>query len=76
MLRDHLGDAAVNVPTTEIPDEVVRANAPASDPMAREVGNFRHLSAEKARRVLGWEPRSTEEAILATADSLLGLAIS
>jgi nucleoside-diphosphate-sugar epimerase len=74
ILREHLGDAAANVPTSELPDEVVRANAPASDPMAREVGNFRHLSAEKARRVLGWEPRSTEEAILATGESLLSLA--
>ncbi|HEY6892098.1 MAG TPA: aldehyde reductase [Solirubrobacter sp.] len=73
ILREQLGDAAAQVPTTELPDDIVRANAPASDPMAREVGNFRHLSAEKARRVLGWEPRSTEEAILATAESLLGL---
>ena len=39
--------------------------------MAREVGRFRHLDAGKARRVLGWQPRSTEEAILATAESLL-----
>jgi nucleoside-diphosphate-sugar epimerase len=74
ILREHLGDAAANVPTTELPDEVVRANAPVSDPMAREVGNFRHLSAEKARRVLGWNPRSTEETILATAESLLGFS--
>jgi dihydroflavonol-4-reductase len=29
------------------------------------------VSAEKARRVLGWRPRSREEAILATAESLL-----
>jgi dihydroflavonol-4-reductase len=74
ILREHFGDAAANVPTIELPDEVVRANAPASDPMAREVGHFRHLSAEKARRVLGWNPRSTEATILATAESLLGLS--
>jgi dihydroflavonol-4-reductase len=42
--------------------------------MAREVGRFRHLSAEKARSVLGWSPRSTEETILATAESLLELS--
>ena len=74
ILREHLGDAAAKVPTTELPDEVIRANAPASDPMAREVGRFRHLSAGKARSVLGWNPRSTEETILATAESLLRLS--
>ena len=74
VLREHLGDAAAQVPTTEIPDAVLRAAA-ASDPslerIAREVGRLRHLSAAKARRVLGWQPRSTEQAVLATAESLL-----
>jgi nucleoside-diphosphate-sugar epimerase len=74
ILRDNLGDAAAQVPTTELSDDAVRAAAaadPSRDPMAREVGRVRHLDAGKARRVLGWEPRSTEEAILATAESLL-----
>ncbi|MFN5449739.1 MAG: aldehyde reductase, partial [Bradyrhizobium sp.] len=29
-------------------------------------------SADKAKRLLGWSPRSNEEAILATAESLIG----
>jgi nucleoside-diphosphate-sugar epimerase len=79
VLRDHLGAAAANVPATEIPDDALLAAA-ASDPslerIAREVGKVRHLSSEKARRVLGWEPRSTDEAILATAESLLRLGVA
>lgn len=76
ILRERLGDAAAKVPTTEIPDDAVRAAAaddPSLERIAREVGKLRHLSAEKARRVLGWAPRSTEEAVVATAESLLRL---
>lgn len=71
ILRDRLG---ADVPTTEIPDEVLREAAkanPALEPTAREVGRLRHLSAEKARRVLGWQPRPLEETVVATAESLL-----
>jgi nucleoside-diphosphate-sugar epimerase len=79
LLRERLADAAAQVPTTEIPDEVLRAAA-ATDPsiqrIAREVGRIRHLSADKARRVLGWEPRPTEDAIMATAESLLRLGVA
>jgi dihydroflavonol-4-reductase len=74
ILHEFLGGAAERVPMTEIPDDVLRAAAavdPALQRMASEAGRLPHLSAEKARRVLGWRPRSREEAILATADSLL-----
>jgi nucleoside-diphosphate-sugar epimerase len=74
VLRERLGAAAAEVPTTTLPDDVVRAGAGPGDTIAREVGTLRHLSAEKARRTLGWEPRSTEAAVLATAESLLALA--
>jgi nucleoside-diphosphate-sugar epimerase len=78
VLRDHLGAAAANVPTTEIPDDVLRAAAgsdPSLEGIAREVGKLRHLSSDKARRVLNWTPRSTDEAVLATAESLLRLGV-
>ncbi|MDA0182834.1 aldehyde reductase [Solirubrobacter phytolaccae] len=70
ILRERLG---ADVPTAEIPDDVLREAAktnPALDSIAREVGNFRHLSAEKARRVLGWAPRPLEETVVDTAESL------
>jgi dihydroflavonol-4-reductase len=38
-----------------------------------ELGKEKQASNAKARRVLGWAPRSNEEAILASAESLLRL---
>jgi dihydroflavonol-4-reductase len=76
LLRAHLGVAAARVPTREVPDLAVRAlalvNAEARD-ILPDLGKVRRASNEKARRVLGWEPRSNEEGILATAQSLVRL---
>jgi hypothetical protein len=38
-----------------------------------ELGKRRNATGEKARRLLGWAPRSPEEAIVATAESLVRL---
>jgi dihydroflavonol-4-reductase len=70
VLRERLG---VDVPTAEIPDDAIRAAAmhdPSLRRIASEVGRRHRVSAEKARRVLGWRPRSWEEAVVATARSL------
>ena len=40
-----------------------------------QLGRIRHLSAAKARRLLGWTPRGNEEIIVATAESLLRLGL-
>jgi hypothetical protein len=49
------------------------------DPAARqilpELGRPKNATHEKASRVLGWAPRSNEEAIVATAESLLRLGL-
>jgi nucleoside-diphosphate-sugar epimerase len=79
LLHERLGDAAAHVPTTEIPDDALRAAAatdPSAQRIAREVGRVRHLSADKARRVLGWQPRPIEDSIMATAESLLRLGVA
>jgi len=34
-----------------------------------ELGKMKNASNEKAKRVLGWAPRSSEESIVATAES-------
>jgi len=34
-----------------------------------------NATSEKARRLLGWNPRSAEEAIVATAESLVRLQL-
>jgi nucleoside-diphosphate-sugar epimerase len=78
VLKAHMGAAAEKVPTRQLPDWVVRLAAlrdPAIKLIVPELGKVRKASNEKAIRVLGWEPRSNEEAILATAQSLLRLGL-
>lgn len=74
ILRDQLGDRASRVATREMPDEeVIRlaAEAPAMAAMVPQLGIVRESTSEKAIRLLDWAPRSAEEAILASARSLL-----
>jgi len=74
MLRARLGVAARRVPRFQLPDWMVRL-AGRRDPSVRQLlpllGKIRNATSEKARRVLGWSPRSNEEALIATAESLL-----
>ncbi|MBB3770503.1 dihydroflavonol-4-reductase [Angulomicrobium tetraedrale] len=77
-LRAHLGHEAARVPRFELPDPLVRLAALAM-PMARaavpQLGIVRNASSAKARRLLGWTPRPAEEAILASAESLIRLGL-
>jgi nucleoside-diphosphate-sugar epimerase len=76
LLRDRLGAAARKVPRRELPDWVVRLGAlfnPAARQILPELGKFKNASNAKARRVLQWAPRSNDESLLATADSLVRL---
>lgn len=78
LLRARLGAAGRRVPTRTLPDWLVRLVALA-DPAVRvvvpELGKAKEASHEKAERLLGWTPRSNEEAVLATAESLLALGL-
>jgi dihydroflavonol-4-reductase len=78
LLRARLGEAGARVPTRVLPDWVLRL-ASIFTPLVRqalpELGEVRKASGEKARRLLGWKPRPSEEAILATAESLLRLGL-
>jgi nucleoside-diphosphate-sugar epimerase len=78
LLRAELGDGARRVPTRTIPDWVIRAGAPFSADlraMARELDHRLDASHEKATRMLGWSPRSREEAVVAAARSLVELGL-
>jgi nucleoside-diphosphate-sugar epimerase len=78
ILRRRLGEAGRRVPRFQLPDWVVRLAAlrdPAVRQILPELGKAKNATAEKARRVLGWHPRSSEEAIVATAESLVRLGI-
>jgi len=66
------------VPSWQLPNWVVRLVA-RRDPAVRyivpELGKFKNATSAKARRVLGWTPRSSEDALVATAESLLELKL-
>jgi hypothetical protein len=78
LLRARMGEAASRAPTKVMPDWIVRFAGffnPAFAQAIPELGRVKRLTNEKARRVLGWKPRSNEEAILATAESLVRLGL-
>lgn len=78
VLRQRLGVAAKRVPTRQLPNWLVRLAAwrdPSIKQIIPELGHPKNATSEKARRVLGWAPRTNEEAIVATAESLLRLRL-
>jgi dihydroflavonol-4-reductase len=78
VLKRRMGDAARRVPTRQLPDWMVRL-AGWADPAVRqivpELGKYKNATSAKARRMLGWSPRCNEEALVATAESLLRLGL-
>jgi dihydroflavonol-4-reductase len=77
-LKARMGPAARRVPTRELPNWVVRLAArfdPATQQLLPLLGKVRNATSEKARRVLHWTPRSSEDAVVATAESLLKLGL-
>jgi nucleoside-diphosphate-sugar epimerase len=78
MLKAHLGAAARKVPTRELPNWLVRL-ASLRDATVKqilpELGKMKNASNAKARRILAWSPRSNQEAILSTAESLINLGL-
>jgi nucleoside-diphosphate-sugar epimerase len=78
ILKARMGAAAKRVPTRQLPDWLVRLAAlrdPAVKLILPELGKKKNATYEKARRLLGWMPRSSEEAITATGESLLRLGL-
>ncbi len=78
ILKARMGEAAKKVPTREIPNFLVRLAAlrdPAVKLILPELGKRQNATSEKAQRVLGWRPRSREDAIVATAESLVRLGL-
>lgn len=74
LLKRRLGPGAQRVPTRLLPDWVVRLLAhfdASAQSLLRELGQVRDASNTKAQQLLGWQPRSNEETIMATAESLL-----
>jgi nucleoside-diphosphate-sugar epimerase len=76
VLREQMGADASKVPTRVLPNWLVRVVSRFDSSVKQivpELGKVKQASNAKAKRVLGWGPRSNEEAIGATAESLLRL---
>jgi dihydroflavonol-4-reductase len=78
VLRARMGTAAGKVARRTLPNWLVRLIA-RNDPRMKDVvpllGVNMNATSAKARRLLGWNPRSAEEAIVATAESLVRLKL-
>jgi nucleoside-diphosphate-sugar epimerase len=77
-LKVRMGAAARKVPTRELPNWLVRLASlrdPAVKQITPELGKVKNATNAKAKRVLGWQPRSPEDALVATAESLLKLKL-
>ncbi|TWB17317.1 dihydroflavonol-4-reductase [Nitrospirillum amazonense] len=78
VLRRRLGAAAAKVPTRVLPNWLVRLISLKNPVMRGAVtllGVNLNATSEKAIRLLGWAPRPSEEAIVATAESLIRLGL-
>lgn len=74
LLKKRLGPGASRVSDKTVPDWVMRLAGlfvPELGQVGPYLGKPRVTTAEKARRLLGWNPRSVEEAVLASAEALV-----
>jgi len=78
VLKERLGEAAKRVPTRQLPNWLVKLAAlrdPAVKQIIPELGKWKNATSEKAQRMLGWSPRSREDSVVATAESMMRLGL-
>lgn len=78
VLRENFPAYASKVPSRDLPNWAVKLIAMVNPPAKQllpELGRARHTSSEKAKRVLGWQPRTAEDAIVSGARSLIDFGI-
>jgi len=79
VLRADLGAAGSKVPTRQLPDFLVRFTA-LFDRSLRAItvslGRRNRHSTDKAKRLLGWQPRPAAETVVACARSLIAWQVS
>jgi dihydroflavonol-4-reductase len=78
VLKSRMGAWAKRVPTWQLPNILVRLAVlrdPAVKQIIPELGKKKNATSEHAKKLLGWEPRSREDAIVATAESLVRLGL-
>lgn len=75
LLREELGARASRVPRRALPDFVLRLAALFQEEarfMAPMIGQRTEFDVSKGARLLGWHPRSSMQAVMASANSLIG----
>jgi dihydroflavonol-4-reductase len=78
VLKARMGAAAAKVPARQLPNWLVRLAAlrdPALKQLLPELGKQKNGTNAKARGLLGWKPHSSEDAIVASAESLMRLGL-
>ena len=77
-LKSRMGAAGARIPTRELPNWLMRVASifePAVKQILPELDKQKNATSAKARRVLGWSPRSNDDAVVATAESLMQLGL-
>jgi nucleoside-diphosphate-sugar epimerase len=77
-LRERMPEATKKVPKRELPNFLLRIVGwfdPAVSLVVPQLGTKRKMTNEKAKRLLGWQPRSRVDALQATAESLISLGL-
>jgi nucleoside-diphosphate-sugar epimerase len=77
-LKARMGDAARRVPTRVLPDWLLRVASVFDSSLGQivpELGKFKNATNAKAKRMLGWAPRSNEDSLVATAESLVRMGL-
>ncbi|TPK94266.1 aldehyde reductase [Mesorhizobium sp. B2-4-12] len=77
-LKTRLGGAAARVSTRQLPDWLVRVVGlfnPDVAQLVTELGKVKNATNAKAVSMLGWAPRSREDALAATGESLIRLGL-
>jgi len=78
ILQRYLGSTAKKVSTKALPDFMIKFMAIFKKDLrmpATFLGQNTACSNAKAKKLLGWQPRSAEEAIVATAKSMIELGL-
>ncbi|KAK0259890.1 hypothetical protein LTR35_018048 [Friedmanniomyces endolithicus] len=73
LLKKRLGDKARKVPTRQLPDWLLKVVAMfdvSVGLVVPELGKKKNTTSQKAVEQLGWQPRSGEDSIVATAESM------
>ena len=74
ILAKHFGPQGWKVPTRKLPSFVVRIVAmfdPTVKTVVSDLGRVRHVSSDRIRRVLNWQPHSLEEMTVSMGETMI-----